>query len=190
MRAAALTRTAFSVLAAGAALQAGAAGVFIEDIQVSKRGDEATVTVELACPMRFQSDARTAQGILLEIRVAPLESCRQLGGDAISSEVYRPAGGQLAFLSEVEYESLGLGENLLLFHFDRAVDYRVTQRGDLRSLQLLVRPATGAADSARQLEVPQPRNRRARPRRRRASPPVDRPWRRGCARRARFRTTS
>ena len=130
--------------AALAAPGAHAAGKLIEDIQVSKRGEEATITVELACPMRFRSDVPTQQGVLLEVRVSPLESCRQLGIDEISSEVYRPVGGQLAHLTEVEYESLGLGENLLMFHFDRPVDYRVGQRGDLRSLQLIVR-ITGEA---------------------------------------------
>jgi hypothetical protein len=124
-----------------------AAGQFLEDIQVSKRGEEATITIELACPMRFQSDARTQQGVLLEIRVVPLENCRELGIDSISSEVYRPVGGQLAHLTEVEYESLGLGETLLMFHFDRPVDYRVAQRGDLRSLQLIVRLGGEAAQA-------------------------------------------
>ncbi len=126
--------TALLLVCSGALAQ----GRFVEDIQVSKRGNEATITIDLACPMRFQSDAKTQQGILLEIRVSPLESCRQIGNGDISSEVYRPVGGQLAYLDEVEYESLGLGENLLMLHFDRTVDYRVAQRGDLRSLQLIV----------------------------------------------------
>jgi len=117
-----------------------AAGQFIDDIQLSRQGDEATITIELACPMRFQSDVVTPAGVLLEIRVAPLDACRQLGvGDGIASELYRPVGGRLANLVEVEYESLGLGENLLLFTFDRPVDYRVAQRGDLRTLELRVR---------------------------------------------------
>ena len=115
------------------------AGRLVEDIQVSKRGEQATITVELACPMRFASDARTPEGMLIEIRVKPLEACSQFGISDITSEVYRPVGGRLALLSEIEYESLGLGENLLIFHFDQPVDYRVAQRGDLRTLQLLVR---------------------------------------------------
>jgi tetratricopeptide (TPR) repeat protein len=115
------------------------AGRLVEDIQVSKRGEQATITVELACPMRFASDARTPEGMLIEIRVKPLEACSQFGINDISSEAYQPVGGRLALLSKVEYESLGLGENLLIFHFDQPVDYRVAQRGDLRTLQLLVR---------------------------------------------------
>ena len=115
------------------------AGRLVEDIQVSKRGEQATVTVELACPMRFASDARAPEGMLVEIRVKPLEACAQFGISDISSEAYQPVGGKLALLSKVEYESLGLGDNLLIFHFDQPVDYRVAQRGDLRTLQLLVR---------------------------------------------------
>jgi tetratricopeptide (TPR) repeat protein len=129
------------VFAAGAAALGSAlgAGRLVEDIQVSKRGEQATVTVELACPMRFQSDARSPEGLLVEVRVKPLEACSQFGSGDISSEAYQPVGGRLALLSKVEYESLGLGENLLIFHFDQPVDYRVAQRGDLRTLQLLVR---------------------------------------------------
>jgi hypothetical protein len=89
--------------------------------------------------MRFASDARTPDGMLVEIRMKPLEACTQFGSNDISSEAYQPVGGRLALLSKVEYESLGLGDNLLVFHFDRPVDYRVAQRGDLRTLQLLVR---------------------------------------------------
>jgi len=153
------TRVAFgcaaALLAAAGTRVAHGAGQFIEDIQVSRRGDEATISIELACPMRFQSDTVTPAGVLVEIRVAPLESCRELGvGGGILSEVYRPAGGQLAHLDEIEYESLGLGDNLLLLHFDRSVDYRVSQRGDLRTLELRVR--LGPDESSARAVAPPP----------------------------------
>jgi len=122
------------------------AGRLVEDVQVSKRGEEATITVELACPMRLASDARAPEGMLVEVRVKPLEACSQFGVNDISSEAYQPVGGRLALLSKVEYESLGLGENLLIFHFDRPVDYRVAQRGDLRTLELLVRVPEAVRD--------------------------------------------
>jgi hypothetical protein len=135
-----------------------AAGQFIEDIQVSRSGDAATIRLELACPMRFQSDFATVEGVLLEIRVVPLESCRQLGAQAGASEVYRPVGGHLAHLLDVEYESLGVGENLLMLKFDRPVEYRVTQGGDLRSLELRVRaagePSIAPAESPRPARAP------------------------------------
>ena len=127
------------VLSVGLATSASAQGQFIEDIRVSRQGDEAELTIEMACPMRFVSDVATTAGVLIEIRVSPLDDCRQLGlGAGLASEAYRPLGGQLAHLDEVEYESLGLGENLLLLRFDRAVEYRVTQRGNLRTLRVTI----------------------------------------------------
>ena len=147
-----------------------AAGVFIEDIQVSKRGDEATVTISLACPMRFRSDANTPGGVSLEIRVAPLDSCRQIGvGEGIASEVYRPDSGRLAHLTELEYESLGLGDNLLILHFDRPVDYRIAQRGDLRTIELRVRVGNDIVSQATPVPAePTPRPTQPAPR---AAPP-------------------
>jgi tetratricopeptide (TPR) repeat protein len=138
--------------ALGAAPGALGAGRLVDDIQVSKRGEQVSITVELACPMRFASDARTQEGMQVEIRVKPLEACSQFGISDISSEVYRPVGGRLAQLSEVEYESLGLGDNLLIFHFDQPVDYRVAQRGDLRTLQLIVRLPAAQGDGVSTLE--------------------------------------
>ena len=144
-----MTRLALSIACAAVVALMGlrsafAAGQFIEDIRISRRGDEATISIELACPMRFQSDVLTPAGVLIEIRVAPLDGCRELGvGGGIASELYRPASGRLAHLVEVEYESLGLGDNLLLLTFDRPVDYRVAQRGDLRTLELRLRVEAG-----------------------------------------------
>ena len=148
-----------------------AAGVFVEDIQVSKRGDEATVTIGLACPMRFRSDLATQGGALLEIRVAPLDACRQVGvGEGVASEVYRPESGRLAHLAELEYESLGLGDNLLILHFDRPVDYRVAQRGDLRTLELRVRLSGDVASQPAPV-APAPAPSSAAPAPRTAAPP-------------------
>jgi len=110
---------------------------FVEDIQVSRTDGRAQVVVQLACPMRFLADTQVQAGVVVEIRVAPFESCRQLGlGSGIASEAYRPLSGQLAHLAEIEYESLGLGDNFMFFRFDRAVSYRISQRGDLRQIVL------------------------------------------------------
>jgi len=112
---------------------------YVEDIQVSRTDSVARIVVELACPMRFLADNAGDAGIIVEVRIAPFESCRQLGlGAGIASEAYRPIGGQLANLSEVEYESLGLGDSFLFFRFDKAVSYSVSQEADLRQVVLSV----------------------------------------------------
>ena len=115
------------------------AGRFVEDVQLSRRDDGATVLIELGCPMRLQSDFVSEAGLLLEIRLLPLEDCRAMGlGSGIASERYRPPAGQLAHLTQVEYESLGMGDNILALRFDRPVSYRVTQRGNLSSIGVIV----------------------------------------------------
>jgi tetratricopeptide (TPR) repeat protein len=125
-----------ALLASG---NAAAQGRFVEDVQISRTDGAATVVIRLACPMRFQADVPLEAGALLEVRVAPFETCRQLGGGTgIYSELHRPVGGQIAHLVEIEYESLGLGDSLVLLRFDRPVAYRVRQRADLRTLELTV----------------------------------------------------
>jgi hypothetical protein len=134
---------------------AAAQGRFVDDVQISRTNDAATVVIRLACPMRFQADVRLEAGALLEVRVAPFEACRQLGGEGIYSELYRPVGGQIAHLVEVEYESLGFGDSLVHLRFDRPVDYRVSQRADLRTLELTIR--LGTAPVATEVVPPPPR---------------------------------
>jgi hypothetical protein len=125
---------------------------FVEDVQVSRTDSTAQIVVELACPMRFLADMRAEMGVIVEVRVAPFETCRQLGlGSGIASEALRPVGGQLAHLTEIEYESLGLGDSFLFFRFDRPVTYTVSQRADLRQVVLeveLTETAPAVADPA------------------------------------------
>jgi tetratricopeptide (TPR) repeat protein len=124
---------------------ASAAGEFVEDVRVSRRGAEATIAIELACPMRFQSAVMPPPGLSVELRVTPLDSCRQLGL-GITSELYRPPSGHLGHLVEIEYHSLGLGDSLLALEFDRPVAYDIAQRGDLRTLELRVRSSATQPD--------------------------------------------
>jgi tetratricopeptide (TPR) repeat protein len=130
---------------------------FIEDVQVSRTDEDATIVIRLACRMRFLADVPTEQGVLLEIRLAPLDTCRQLRlGTGIANELYRPIGGRLASLSEVEYESLGLDDNLIMLRFERPVAYSVIQGGDLHSVEIHVQPAPGEAIRVEPVESPEP----------------------------------
>jgi hypothetical protein len=139
-------RIAFvSALAFWLVHDARAAGEFVEDIQISRRDGEPIVAIGLACPMRLRSDFSSDVTVLIEIHVLPLDDCRRPGiGGGIATETYRPVGRQLAYLSEVEYESLGLGDATFYLRFDRPVRYQVAQRGNLRLLELTVEAAEGA----------------------------------------------
>jgi len=113
---------------------------YVEDIQVSRTGTIAEIVVDLACPMRWISDVLTDDARpILEVRVSPFESCRRMGsGSGIASEAYRPVGGRLAGLAEVEYESLGLGDDILFFRFEQPVAYSISQSSDLRHVIVTV----------------------------------------------------
>jgi len=123
--------------------------------------------------MRFRSDVNASAGALLEIRVATARGCRQVGvGEGVASEVYRRVGA-LAHLTELEYESLGLGDSLLILHFDGPVDYRIAQRGDLRTVELRVRVGNDIAQQVAPAPVePTPRPTEPAPR---AAPPPTAP---------------
>ena len=132
-----------------------AAGQFIEDIQISKTNGQAEITIQLACPMRMLAEVLNHADLLLEIRVSPFDSCRQFGlTSGIASERYRPAGAQLAYLAQVEYESLGMGDSFLLLRFERPVAYRVSQGGGLRVLRLFVELSGGTNTSSNSPAVP------------------------------------
>lgn len=134
-----------------------AAGRFVEDIRVSREGEDAQVVIQLACRMRVRSDDFEPSGAALEVRVSPLDDCRQLGlGAGIASEVYRPVGGAIAALDEVEFEALGLGQDLFVLRFARRIDYEVSQRGDLRSIEIAVRAGEAVGDARRAPEAEPP----------------------------------
>jgi tetratricopeptide (TPR) repeat protein len=142
-----LLRAGFAALLNAAAwlgAPAFAADRHVENILVSRSRGEATVQIDFACPMRVQSDVAQDAGSVVEVHLRMLDDCRDGRRDSLASEVYRPASGSLADLDQIEYEFLGLGDSLVIARFDRPVDYRVAQRGDLRIVQLIVRAAAPA----------------------------------------------
>jgi hypothetical protein len=115
----------------GATQVAMAQDRLIEDIRVSRVGENATIEIQLACPMRFQADFPTDAGTVIEVRVAPFEVCRALGS---RGEIRRPLNGRLAGLEEVEYEPLGPDNSLLMLRFTSGIAYEISQGGDLRTI--------------------------------------------------------
>lgn len=111
----------------------------IEDIRISADSDRAVIVIQFACEMRFVADTPTAGGMLLEVRVAPFDACRQRGiGSSIVTETYVPLGARSAYLESIEYDSLGLGDSIVSLSFDRPVQYTVTQRPTLREVEIAV----------------------------------------------------
>ncbi|MGD8808618.1 MAG: SPOR domain-containing protein [Gammaproteobacteria bacterium] len=147
-----LLRRLIAVAAVGGTVQsAWAQDRIIDDIRVSRVGDTATIEIQLACAMRFQSDFSMQSSTVIEVRVAPFDNCRLLG--AGGGEIRRPLNGRLAGLVEVEYEPLGTSDSLLMLRFSDGVEYSVNQQGDLRTIVITV---DTAAASRRELTAAQP----------------------------------
>lgn len=129
----------------------------IDDIRIQTDGDRAVITIQFACDMRFVADTPTSGGALLEVRVAPFDSCLQRGiGSSIVSESYVPIGAESAYLESVEYDSLGLGDSIVSLTFNRPVDYSVTQRPSLREVEISVDLTTQPARRPLSVRVVEP----------------------------------
>lgn len=150
--------------AIGAALLLGAPAAvagsgYVDNILVSRSGGQATVRIELGCPMRVTSSRARSAGTVVEIDLGPLPECRELGDGGSSNEAYRPPGGALASLTQVDYDAVAAGQSFLVLHFGRAVSYRVVQGADLRSLELSVQPPDASQPEAVTAAVPSARTR-------------------------------
>jgi len=132
----------FVSIIAGGIGSAAAQNRIIDDIRVSRVGETATIEIQLACAMRFQSDLSMQSSTIIEVRVAPFDNCRLLG--AGGGEIRRPLNGRLAGLVEVEYEPLGTSDSLLMLRFSEGVEYSVGQQGDLRTIVITVDTAAAS----------------------------------------------
>jgi tetratricopeptide (TPR) repeat protein len=129
----------------------------IQDIRISLDGDQALISIEFSCEMRFVADTEISGGALLEVRVAPFDTCREQGiASSVSGESYRPIGAEAAHLVSVEYDSLGLGDSIVLLTFDRPVRYSVTQRPTLREVEIVVDLSDSPSSETAALPVRRP----------------------------------
>jgi hypothetical protein len=123
----------------------------LEDVRVSRQGSTARASVLLACPMRYVDHSPSGGGRELRIRLAPLPACRQMGFQGIAAELMRPAGRDMARIEEVEFETTGFGDSFLTIRFFRSIGFEVRQRGDLRSVEIVV--TTDVTPPPRPVEV-------------------------------------
>jgi len=126
---------------------AAAAQMALENTLVSKAGNSASITVRLRCPQRYLDHTPSGAAMRARVNLSAVDDCPSRLG-AIR-EASRPNGRQLADLDEIEYVNRGGVDGFLELHFSRPVSIQVSQRGDLRSLTIQVRPsAERLADDA------------------------------------------
>jgi len=119
----------------------------IEDVRLSRTGDNAEAMIDLACSMRYVDHTPDGSGqeLRIHLRVSPV-CWRELGG--IRSEVLRPEGRQMAGIEELEFDAASLSAVNLTVRFSRPVVFEVSQ--SLSGLRIAV--DTGAHAEARPLE--------------------------------------
>src|SRR5210317_1124523 len=98
----------------------------IEDVRLSRTGDNAEAMIDLACSMRYVDHTPDGSGqeLRIHLRVSPV-CWRELGG--IRSEVLRPEGRQMAGIEELEFDAASLSAVNLTVRFSRPVVFEVSQ---------------------------------------------------------------
>ena len=118
----------FLLLVAGVAVLSPVRAVdrAVEDIRISRSGENAEAVIDLACAMRYVDHTPDGSGQELRIRLQVSPVCwRELGG--IRSEVLRPEGGQMARIDEVIFDAASLAAVSLTVRFSRPVVFAVAQ---------------------------------------------------------------
>ncbi|MEM7282809.1 MAG: tetratricopeptide repeat protein, partial [Pseudomonadota bacterium] len=99
----------------------------IEDVRVSRTGDQATVQIALGCRMRLLEQQPDDGGTRLRIVLVMDNQCRNAAGGAMN-EVSRPSGAGLADIDEVFFDTPGNGRGVVTLTFERPVGFVVSQQ--------------------------------------------------------------
>ena len=127
-----------AVVAAPAAIESAG----IESVRISRTADTAEVDIRFVCQNRFRSQSPTVSSAYVEINLIRMDWCANSAEP--TREATRPAGRQLAAMTEVRYEALAGTDAMLGLQFDRAVLVTVEQTGDLHAMRLHVRVPVGS----------------------------------------------
>lgn len=115
-----------------------AAGGALDEVLISRSGDEATLVVRFTCRNRFRDFFPVTPAERLQIKVTAVDRCGLAPGATPRRDSRRPSGRELAGLRQIEFVQGGDGDGTLLLSFEHPVRMTVTQRGDLTRLQIRV----------------------------------------------------
>lgn len=101
----------------------------IENIRLSRIASVTTTEIELGCAMRYLNHTPSASGTELQVRLA-------LGYDCINAlrsspnSIHRPQGSRMAYLSNIEFDSVAKNQAVVSLHFERPVAFKVKQNAN------------------------------------------------------------
>ena len=113
----------------------------LDNFRLSRIASLTTTEIELGCAMRYLSHTPADGGVELRVRM-------ELGFDCVNAlrntpnSLHRPQGGHLAFLSEVEFETVAVNQATITLRFGRPVSFEVSQTANLYLLTVTVDTST------------------------------------------------
>lgn len=139
-----------------AAYGAPASAKSLQNVLVSRSNGVAVIEVRFNCFHRYAGPPLERSPTTFEISLTRMDQCVAGSADGGGQDSTRPAGREIAGLDEVDYLPRGGGEVIVKLRFVRPVQIDVLQTGDLRGLQIRLRPASGepGADTAGEQAVP------------------------------------
>lgn len=114
----------------------------IKSVRVSRTNDVAEVEIRLYCAVRIASPAGVAEGSRLDLALTPVDRCLEEAGAL--EYATRPEGRGLAALEAIEYRTGRGAAATLGLVFDRRVQARPGQTGDLHVVTIQVRVPPGS----------------------------------------------
>jgi len=131
-----------ALLFAGMLFACGAAHArAIDEVRVSRVGEEATIEIELGCIMRYDGHSPIDSNGNLRIQLTLGNDC-YLALRTSRSDQRHPVGGRMANLFEIAFDADARDQAVITLRFDRSVTYRITQTGNLYMLTVVVGPGT------------------------------------------------
>ena len=121
-----------------------AAAVPIEHIRLSRIASVTTTEIELGCAMRYLDHSPSRGGVELRVRLSLGYDCQHALRGVLSS-LHRPQGGNMAYLTDVEFDAVTARQATITLRFERPVTFDVRQTANEYLLTVTVDARTAPA---------------------------------------------
>ncbi len=123
-----------------------ASAVPIDHIRLSRIATVTTTEIELGCAMRYLDHSPPRGGSELRIRLALGQDCHNaLRG--VRSSLHRPPGGKMAYLIDVEFDTVSPTQVTITLRFERPVSFAVRQTANEYMLTVAIDARAATASS-------------------------------------------
>ena len=126
-----------------------AAAVPIDHIRLSRVASVTTTEIELGCAMRYLDHSPSRGGVELRVRLSLGYDCQHALRGMLSS-LHRPQGGNMAYLTDVEFDAVTARQATITLRFERPVTFDVRQTANEYLLTVTIDARTAPAPETSQ----------------------------------------